>query len=61
MVGVKYNVKVKDIKLLSEGHWLDWSQDMMFCFMEARLADYLDGGVPMDTKKQQSEWKAINS
>src|SRR6266481_5416188 len=61
MVGTEYNVRIKDTELLAEGWWADWSQDMMFCFLEMGLEDYLDGNVPGDTKKQQSNWKTINS
>jgi len=46
MVGLKYNVRVKDIEPLSEGCWADWSQEIMFSFMEVGLVEYLDGSVP---------------
>ncbi len=64
MVAVEYNVHIKEVEPLAEGHWADWSRTMMFSFMQAGLADYLDGenGPPeSSTQKQKQEWLAINS
>src|SRR6266481_2752827 len=43
VVGLKYNVKVKDIELLSKGQWAAWSHEVRFSFLEAGLVQYLDG------------------
>src|SRR5882672_3450702 len=64
MVGVEYNVKIRDLEPLTEGHWAVWSREVKFSFLEAGTAHYLDQSyVPTegDTKKTHSNWKAINS
>src|SRR6266481_5470497 len=64
MVAVEYNVHIKEVEPLAEGRWADWSRTMMFSFMQARLADYLDGEnepLELSMQKQKQEWLAINS
>ena len=64
MVGIKYNVKIVDIKRLVEGQWASWSHDVRFCFLEAGFIHYLDGTNAPDegnSKKVQTEWCIINS
>ena len=61
---VEYNVKIKDVEPLTEGRWAEWSQDIEFAFLEAGMADYLDGSnepADTDSKKVHAEWKSINS
>src|SRR6266481_4906809 len=61
---VEYNVKIKDVEPLTEGRWAEWSWDIEFAFLEAGMADYLDGSnepADTDSKKVHAEWKSINS
>jgi len=63
-MGIEYNVKIKDIEPLTEGRWAAWSREIKFSFLEAGLAQYLDGSnAPdaSDSKVKQNEWKLINS
>src|SRR5882672_3056687 len=63
-MGIEYNVKIKDIEPLTEGRWAAWSHEIKFSFLEAGLAQYLDGSnAPdaSDSKVKQNEWKLINS
>src|SRR5882672_7265324 len=63
-MGIEYNVKIKDIEPLTEGRWAAWSREIKFSFLEAGLAQYLDGSnAPdaSDSKVKQNEWKVINS
>ena len=56
MVGVEYNVKIRDLEPLTEGHWAVWSREVKFSFLEAGIVHYLDESyVPTegDTKKTQ--------
>src|SRR5882672_8531225 len=64
MVGVEYNVKIRDLEPLTEGHWAVWSREVKFSFLEAGTAHNLDESYAPtegDTKKTHSDWKAINS
>src|SRR5882672_10190485 len=64
MVGVEYNVKIRDLEPLTEGHWAVWSREVKFSFLEAGIAHYLDESYAPtegDMKKPHSNWKAINS
>ena len=64
MVTVDYNVKMRDIEPLVEGHWPALSREMKFSFLEAGITHYLDGSnAPneYDKKSVQTEWKIINS
>src|SRR5882724_9735090 len=63
MVTIDYNVKIRDIEPLVEGHWTTWSCEMKFSFLEAGLAQYLNGSnapVESDKVSVHAQWKAIN-
>src|SRR5882724_2825207 len=63
MVTIDYNVKIRDIEPLVEGHWTTWSCEMKFSFLEAGLAQYLNGSnapVESDKVSTHAQWKAIN-
>ena len=64
MVTVDYNMKIRDIEPLVEGHWAAWSHEMKFSFLEAGIAHYLNGSnAPDESNKKsvQTKWKIINS
>jgi len=64
MVTMEYNVKIRDMEPLVEGHWTTWSREMKFSFLEAGLAQYLDGSnAPLESDKASThaQWKSINS
>src|SRR5882724_9351566 len=64
MVTIEYNMKIRDMEPLVEGHWTTWSREMKFSFLEASLAQYLDGSnAPLKSDKvsTHAQWKAINS
>ena len=67
MVGIKYNMKIVDVKPLTdhEGCYDPWLHDVRFCFLEAGFMHYLDGTYDApdesDLKKVQSKWHTMNS
>ena len=64
MVGIEYNVCIKDVEPLIKGHWNVWSRDVCFCFLEAGLIHFLDGThapTEADPRKKHDKWAAINS
>src|SRR5882724_4139286 len=63
MVTINYNVKIRDIEPLVEGHWTTSSHEMKFSFLEASLTQYLNGKnapVKSDKVSMHAQWKAIN-
>jgi len=63
MVTIDFNVKIRDIEPLVEGHWTTWSHEMKFSFLEAGLTQYIDGSdapVESDKVSTHAQWKAIN-